>query len=116
MELTYRKCGDYYLPNVRLPEQPKDYFGIFGEKRREYLREHHKIIYMNLLTSCELMPHLAEIDRQANEMMETLVEQMKKEYGVTEELKVKDQMKWVGIMNNIRNSAREIVLEEIVYA
>ena len=95
MELNYIQQGDYL--------------------RRTYLQENRKAIYTGLLLSEELKAHLEEVDRQANEMLDRLIEQMKKEQGVTEELKAQDQMAWVQQMNNIRNSAEEIVLNELIY-
>ncbi len=114
MELTYRKVGDYFVPNLEIPESPK--IGKYGMLRRSYLRKNRQGIYTGLLLSGKLSGHLEEIDKQAIEMMECLVFQMAKLQGVTEELKVQDQLKWVGVMNNIRAAAEEIVLKELVYS
>ena len=113
MELNYIQQGDYLIPDVTLPEEPN--IGKFGMLRRTYLRENRKAIYTGMMLSEELKAHLEEVDRQANEMLDRLIEQMKKEQGVTEELKARDQMAWVQRMNNIRNSAEEIVLNELIY-
>ena len=114
MELTYRTEGDYRLPNLDVPEAPK--VGKYGMLRRSYLVNHRHGIYTGMLLTGELNSHLAEIDRQATEMVEKLVEKMAAEQGVTESLKASDQMKWVGLMNNIQAAAEEAALAEIVYA
>ena len=114
MELTYRTEGDYRLPNLDVPEAPK--VGKYGMLRRSYLRKNRNGIYTGMMLSGKLDSHLAEIDRQATEMVESLTERMAAEQGVNESLKASDQMKWVGLMNNIRASAEEMVLAELVYA
>ena len=114
MELTYRTESGYQLPNLDVPEAPK--VGKYGMLRRSYLANHRHGIYTGMLLTGELNSHLAEINRQATEMVERLTEQMAAEQGVTESLKASDQMKWVGLMNNIKASAEEVALTEIVYA
>ena len=114
MEVTYRTEGDYLLPNLTVPEAPK--VGKYGMLRREYLRKNKNGIYTGMLLSGKLNGHLGEVDRQATEMVENLTAQMAKAEGVTEQLKATDQMRWVGLMNNIRASAEEVVLRELVYA
>ncbi len=114
MELTYRTEGDYRLPNLDVPEAPK--VGKYGMLRRSYLRKNKNGIYTGMMLSGKLDSHLAEIDRQATEMVESLTERMAREQGVNESLKASDQMKWVGLMNNIQASAEEVVLTELVYA
>ena len=114
MELTYRTEGDYRLPNLDVPEAPK--VGKYGMLRRSYLANHKHGIYTGMLLTGELNSHLEEIDRQATEMVEKLVEKMAAEQGVTESLKASDQMKWVGLMNNFKASAEEVVMNELVYA
>ena len=114
MELTYRTEGDYRLPNLSVPEAPK--VGKYGMLRRSYLRKHRNGIYTGMLLSGELNSHLEEIDRQATEMVEGLTEQMAAQQGATERLKASDQMKWVGLMNNIKASAEEVAMKELVYA
>ncbi len=115
-EITYTRQGDYYLPDLRLPEQDNRPIGIWGQRRRRYLKEHHKILYYNLLTSCKLHDHLADINEEAEEMLNRLVKQMAEKEGVTERLKADDQMLWVKRMNCIRNRAEGIVMNEIIYA
>ena len=115
MNITYTKLGDYYLPYLRLPEQPKVEIGIWGKRHLRYLKNHHPIIYTNLLTSCKLTAYLADIDEQAENMFFRLVNQLAEKEGVTEQLKAKDQMLWVARMNSIRNRAKEIVNHEIIY-
>ena len=113
--ITYTKQGDYYLPDLRLPEQPKVEIGIWGKRHLRYLKNHHPIIYTNLLTSCKLTAYLADIDEQAEDMFFRLVNQLAKQEGVTEQLKEEDQMLWVARMNNIRNRAEKIILNEIIF-
>ena len=114
MKVTYRTEGDYRLPNLDVPEAPK--VGKYGMLRRSYLRKSKSGIYTGMMLSGKLDSHLAEIDRQATEMVDSLTERMAAEQGVNESLKASDQMKWVGLMNNIRASAEEVVLTELVYA
>ena len=114
MELTYRRSGDYRLPNLDVPEAPE--VGKYGMLRRSYLANHRRGIYTGMLLTGELNNHLAEIDQEATEMVERLTARMAREQGVTEELKASDQMKWVGLMNNIKAAAEEVALAEIVYA
>ena len=112
---TYSQQGDYLLPNLKMPEQPEYNIGVWGQRRRRYLKKHRPILYTNLLTSCKLSEHLAAVEEECNERMESLVKIIAKQEGVTEALKAADQMAWVSRMNNIRNRAEEIVLNEIVY-
>ncbi len=114
MDLTYRIEGDYLLPNLTVPEAPK--IGKYGTLRRNFLKEHKDPIYTGMLLSGKLNSHLEEIDRKADEMMERLTTQMAQSEGVTESLKATDQMKWVGMMNNIRQRAEETVMAELIYA
>lgn len=114
MELTYRQEGDYLLPNLEVPESPK--IGRYGMLRRDYLRKNHDGIYTGMLLRGTLNSHLEETDRQAMEMMEYLMSRMAQQEGVTESLKATDQMRWVALMNNIRQRAEEIVLTELIYA
>ena len=108
-KITYTQQGDYLLPNLKLPEQPTVKIGIWGKRHLRHLKNHHPIIYTNLLTSCKLTAYLADIDEQAENMFSRLVNQLAKQEGVTEQQKVEDQMMWVRKMNNIRNRATEIV-------
>ena len=114
MDGTYTQVGDYLLPNLILSEQQGQPIGVWGQRHARYLKQRHKIIYMNLLTSGKLNAHLAEIDRQAEDMFFRLVKQMAEREGVTEQLKAENQMEWVGRMNNIRSRAMEIVNAEII--
>ena len=113
MELTYRTEGDYQLPNLAAPEAPK--VGKYGMLRRSYLRTHRNGYYTGMQLSGRLNAHLEKIDREATEMVERLTAQMAREQGVTEELKASDEMKWVGLMNNIRAAAEEVALAELIY-
>ena len=114
MELTYRMENGYRLPNLDVPEAPK--VGKYGMLRRSFLANHRHGIYTGMLLTGELNAHLEKIDREATEMVERLTAQMMREQGVTEELKASDQMKWVGLMNNIQAAAEEAALAEVVYA
>ena len=113
-ELTYHWEGDYLIPDLEAPEAPK--IGKFGTLRHKYLRSRHRGIFDGMLLEGSLNPHLEQIDRQANEMLERLTAQMAQAEGVTEALKAKDQMAWVRAMNSIKNRAEEIVLNDLIYA
>ena len=114
MEITYSKYGDYYLPDLVLSEEEPATYGRFGRMRLKYLKEHRRATYINLKTSGQLTHHLNAIGRKANEMLRLLTEQMAQAQGITEQLKAKDQMAWVGAMNNIRSAAEDVVLCDIV--
>ena len=111
---TYTQQGDYLLPDVRLPEQEDYEIGIWGHRRRQFLKAHHRIKYYNMLTKCELYPHLADINAQAVRMEETLVKQLAAQEGVTEQLKAADMMAWTRKMNGICNRVREIIMTELI--
>ena len=113
-KITNTPQGDYLLPDLKLPEQPKIEIGIWGRRRLQYLKSYHPIIYTNYLTSCTLTAHLADIDEEANEMFDRIVKQFAKQEGVTEKLKAEDQMAWVQRMNNIRNRAMELINQELI--
>ena len=113
---TYTQVGDYLLPNLELPEEVQQPIGVWGQRHRRYLKEHHRAIYATLLTSGKLNSYLAGIDRQAEELFSRLVKQIAEVEGVTEKLKADHQMEWVSRMNNIRNRAMGIVNAEIIYA
>ena len=115
MEVTYTNHEGFYLPNFTLPRKEEASFGRYGRLRLKYLKEHRKVLYINLLTSGELTRHLNEIDRQAREMLELLVKQMAQAQGITEQLKAEDQMAWVGAMNSIHSAAEEVVMWEVVF-
>ena len=113
---AYVRQGDYLLPCLSLPaEKENKPIGVWGQRHLRYLKQHRKALYTNLLTSGKLNSYLADIDEQAEGMFFRLVKQMAEREGVTEQLKVENQMEWVGRMNNIRNRAMEIVNEEIIY-
>ena len=114
MELTYRQEGDYLLPNLEAPESPK--IGKYGMLRHRFLRENRKAVLNGMQMSGELNRHLEQIDREATEMVERLTKQMAKEQGVNEQMKATDQMKWVQMMNSLKASAEETVLNELVYS
>ena len=113
---TYTQQGDYILPNLTLPAEEKQSIGIWGQRHARYLKQHHKILYYNLLTSGKLNAHLTEIDRQAEGLFFRLVNQMAEREGVTERLKTENQMEWVQRMNNIHNGAAEIVYADIIFS
>ena len=115
MNLTYEKCGDYLIPNLIPDPEPEEPLTKYGLMRRNYLKEHRRGVYSGLLMTGELKAHCLEIQKQAEERMDFLTEQMAKAEGVDEALKASDQMKWVRRMNTIRARAEEIVLKEIVY-
>ena len=112
---TLEEDGLYY-PNLRLLEEMYYEIGRYGRMRAEYLKENHRALYLDLLLSGKLNEYLHQIDEECYQMMEQLVEQMKAKQGVTEQLKSENQMQWVGMMNNIRHCAEEVVLRDIVYA
>ena len=111
---TYHQEGDYLLPDLTLPKSVS--VGIWGQRRRRYLKTHRQPIYTALFLSGKLDSHLSEVDQQAEEMFSQLVKQMAEQEGVTEQLKADHQMKWVGCMNNIRNRAAEMVNAELIFA
>ena len=112
---TYTQVGDYLLPNLILPEQQDQPLGVWGQRHARYLKQHHKIIYMNLLTSGKLNDYLVDIENQAENLFLQLVKQLAESENITEELKAKDQMEWVAQMNNVCNRAREIVNSKLIY-
>ena len=113
---TYTLGADrMYYPNLELPQEETPRYGKYGRMRHTYLREHKKAYYTTLLFDGKLVAHLNEIGDTASTRMELLTKQMAQARGITEELKARDQMAWVGAMNNIRNAAEEIVLSEIIY-
>ena len=111
---TYRQVGDYFIPDIELPERNHE-IGKYGRMRHRYLKEHRKIQYTTMILNGTLYDHLEETDRICNERMETMVATIKKQQGITEELKARDQLAWVGAMNNIRSCAEEVILRELIY-
>jgi len=116
LALTYRTEGDYRVPNLAVPEEGPVVLGKYALLRKKYLKQHSRILFVNLLTAGTLNEHLMEIERTANERLELMVQQMAAAQGVTEQLKASDQMRWVGMMNNIRHSAEETILNDLIYA
>ena len=113
---TYTQTGDYLLPDLSLPAEKDDRpIGIWGQRRLRYLKQYHKVIYYNLLTSGKLDSHLADIEEQAQQLFLRLVRELAEKEGVTEQLKSADPMAWVQRMNNIRNRAAERVNNEVIY-
>lgn len=113
--ISYTLQGDYYLPGLKLPEQEDKPIGLWGQRHLKYIKQHRKILYINLMTSGKLNGYLADIDKQAEGMFFRLVKQMAEREGVTEQLKADNQMEWVVRMNNIRSIATEIVNNDIIY-
>ena len=113
---TYTQVGDYLLPDLKLPEEEKQAnIGVWGMRHKRFLKENHRVLYANLMTSGKLVTYLDDIERQATSMFLRLVKEFAEKEGVTEELKATDQMLWVQRMNNIRNRATEIVNAELIY-
>ena len=113
---TYTQQGDYLLPDMKLPKQREYHIGAWGNCRRRFLKEHHRVKYYNLLTACQLLPHLEETEQRATNLYNSLVEEMARRDGLTEKLKAERPMVWVGKMNAICEAAREIVNTEIIFA
>lgn len=113
---TYTQIGDYLLPDLSLlAEKETGNIGVWALRHKRYLKQHHKVLYYNLLTSGKLDSHLADIEEQAQQLFLRLVKELAEKEGVTEQLKAADQMAWVRKMNNIRSVATEIIFEEIIY-
>ena len=113
---TYTRVGDYYLPDLKLPEEEKQAnIGVWGMRHKKFLKENHRVLYANLMTSGKLVAYLDDIEQQATAMFLRLVKELAKKENVTEDLKSTDQMLWVQKMNNIRNRATEIVNAELIY-
>ena len=113
--LWYELQGDYYLPCLKLPEEPEVHIGIWGQRHRRYLKSHRRTLYTSLLTSGKLNDYLTDLNEQAEAMFSRLVKQLSEKEGVTEGLKAENQMLWVQRMNNVRNVAMEIVSSELIY-
>ena len=112
---TYIRHGDYLIPCLTLPEEEQRFIGVWGQRHLRYLKEYRRGVYLNMLTSGRLNDYLADIEEQAQERFERVVEQMKQAHGITEQLKAENQMEWVARMNNIQSCAREIVNAEVIY-
>ena len=115
-ELIYKQNGDYLLPEMGLTEAEKRPLGKYGMMRRQYLEKNRPGLYTRLILSGRLMEHLQEIDETAHSRLESLMSLLTKQQGVTEELKARDQMAWVGAMNSLKNQAEEMILTELIYA
>lgn len=114
--LTYHSSGDYQIPNLSLSDQQNQPLGKYGRMRKKYLQEHRPVLWNTMILSETLYPHLREIDQAANSRLEQLMPALMKSAGVTEELKARDPMKWVGLMNSLKAQAEEIILAELVYS
>ena len=114
--VSYTLQGDYYLPDLALPPEEEQPIGVWGQRHLRYIRQHKRLLYSNLLTSGKLNGYLADVDKQAEEMFSRLVKQMAERESVTEKLKAENQMLWVGKMNAIRESARELVNFELIFS
>ena len=113
--ISYTLQGDYYLPDLAISDEEEQSIGLWGQRHLRYIKQHRKVLYLNLLTSGKLNGYLADINKQAEDMLSRLVEQMAEREGVTEELKANSQMEWVARMNNIRSRATETVNHDIIY-
>ena len=116
MEVTYRVQEGYRLPNLLMPQEPETHLGKYAELRRQYLKEHRRVLYTNLKTNGQLATHLAEVEETAQRMVTQAVAQMAKAEGVTEELKAADPQHWTGLMNSLKHSAEEMVLSDLIYS
>ena len=112
---TYIRHGDYLIPCLTLPKEEERFIGVWGQRHERYLKEHKKVVYITLLTRGRLNSYLADIEEQAQERFERIVDQMKQAQGITEQLKAENQMEWVVRMNNIKMCAREVVNAELIY-
>ena len=116
MEVTYRMQNGYQVPNLLMPQTPEVHLGKYAELRREYLKKHRRVLYTNLKTSGKLTEHLSEIEQTARKMVEQTVARMAQNEGVSEALKATNPLRWTGLMNNLRHSAEELVLSDLIYA
>ena len=114
--LTYTMNGDYQIPDLKLTEQPEKPLGKYGRMRKAYLKEHRPLIYNQLLLTEKLYPHLIEIDETAQSRLEQMMPQLAKDAGATEQLKARDPMKWVGLMNTCKAQAEEILMTELIHS
>lgn len=113
---TYKQVGDYLLPEITIPaEEETETIGLWGQRHARHLQEHHKVLYMNLLTSGKLHKYLLDVDKQAEDMFFRLVKEYADKQGVTEQLKVENLYEWIGRMNNIQACVREVVGTELIY-
>lgn len=115
-EITYSKCGDYFLPEIALSEQETKPLGKYGRLRRIYLREHRQALFSHLVLSEKLFPHLNEVDEQAQHILDTMIPPMAKAAGITEQFKTTEQMKWVELMNTVKAQVEEIIYVKLIYS
>ena len=116
MEVTYRMQDGFQIPNLLMPQEPEVHLGKYAELRRQYLKKHRRVLYTNLKTSCRLTEHLAEIEQTAKAMVARSVQRMAEAEGLTEQMKETDPMRWTGLMNNLKHTAEEQVLTDLIYA
>ena len=116
MEVTYRMQDGFQIPNLLMPQEPEVHLGKYAELRRQYLKKHRRVLYTNLKTSCRLTEHLAEIEQTAKAMVARSVQRMAEAEGLTEQMKEANPMRWTGLMNNLKHSAEEQVLKDLIYA
>ena len=115
MEVTYRMQDGFQIPNLLLHQEPEAHLGKYAELRRQYLKKHRRVLYTNLKTSCRLTEHLAEIEQTAKAMVERSIQKMAEAEGLTEQMKEADPMRWTGLMNNLKHTAEEQVLTDLIY-
>ena len=113
---TYQQCGDFFIPEIALPDTEKISIGKYGRMRQRYLKEHRGVLYNAMILDGTLWSHLTEVDKTCMDRLDVIVLGMKETQGITEELKARDPMAWVGAMNNIRSAAEEILFAEVIYA
>ena len=116
MEVTYRMQDGFQIPNLLMPQEPEVHLGKYAELRRQYLKKHRRVLYTNLKTSCRLTEHLAEIEQTAKAMVSRSIQRMAEAEGLTEQMKEADPMRWTGLMNNLKHTAEEQVLADLIYA
>ena len=116
MEVTYRMQDGFQIPNLLLPQEPEAHLGKYAELRRQYLKKHRRVLYTNLKTSCRLTEHLTEIEQTAKAMVARSVQKMAEAEGLTEQMKEADPMRWTGLMNNLKHTVEEQVLNDLIYA
>ena len=116
MGWTYRQCGDFFIPEMALPDTPENPLGKYGRMRHRYLKEHRGVLYNAMILDGTLWSHHTEVDKICKDRMDVLILGMKEKWGITEDLKAHDPMAWVGAMNNIHNAVEEILFAEVIYA
>lgn len=115
--ITYRQVNDYMIPNLKLPHEESDVrLGKWGMLHKDYLKKHNRVLFFSLLAQGKLFQYCAEIEKQAQQMFDTLIKRMKESDGVTEQLKEQNQLEWIQKMNNIQQQVKEIICEELIYA